>query len=555
MPPLDTSVFQTQQAMAALENYAAVTHLAVHVYDRNEQLITAPTIDSNRLFELFAGRREPHIFSDCVKRCFANRDGSVAVLEDGHGLAVVGAPFINSGEVACVAVGGYALTGHLDQREVHRLAHDSGLSFESVWQVVRKELPIPKHRLPLYGELLRILGDTLLSEHHRALQLHETLGRLEAADRAKDEFLATLSHELRSPLNAILGWTQMLRAGGLDPATAAHALETIESNSYAQIKLINDLLDVSRIVAGKLRLEVQTVDIVPLIQRVIESFRVSADAKEIQLEASLDPAVGAVSGDADRLTQIFSNLLSNAVKFSQSRGSIKIRLERVESQARIVISDTGEGILPDFLPHIFDRFWQADNTITRSHGGLGLGLAIVRHLVELHGGTITAESKGEGRGATFTVTLPLARLPMERPKESLSSSRVEPSPLDGVRVWIVDDDATSRKVLKVFLEQHGAQVTTLSSAYEALKMIDESVPQVLVCDISMPGMDGYTLMHQIRSRDAEHGGSVPAIAQTGYATPEDRERALSSGYQVFLGKPLNLDQLLRDIASLAGSPL
>jgi signal transduction histidine kinase len=548
----DASPILSDRARVALEKYAAVTRLAVRIYGRDEQVITKP-IDSNPLFELFTRGREPQILGDCVRSCFARMDGSSAVVEDGHGLAIVGVPFTISGEIVCVAVAGYALTSHLDEREIRRLARDNKLPFDSVWGVVRKSLPTPRYRLSLYGELLRIIGETLLSEHDRSRQLEETLARLEAADRAKDEFLAMLSHELRAPLNAIAGWSRMLHAGGLSPEMSDHALETIERNAAAQTRLINDLLDVSRIVAGKLCLEVQTIDLVPVVESVLDTVRVTADAKDIRIQASLDPSVGSVSGDTERLRQIFWNLLSNAVKFTPPGGRVTLNLERDHSEAKLTVSDTGQGINPDFLPHIFERFRQADNTITRAHGGLGLGLTIVQHLVELHGGTVRAASNGDGEGATFTVTLPSLKRPLDSTKESIPLSNANLPPLDGVRVWVVDDEENSRKMLRVLLEKKGAQVSTLTSAREALNMLDESAPEVLVCDVSMPGMDGYTLMRQIRARAAERGGNIPAIAQTGYATLEDRQRALSSGYQMFLGKPLDIDELIHGIARLAGS--
>jgi signal transduction histidine kinase/ActR/RegA family two-component response regulator len=547
----DVSLFRSDRVRVALEKYAAVTHLAVRIYDRDQQVVAALT-NSNPLFELFTRGRQPRILDECVIRCFTQTDALV-IVDNGHGLAVIGIPFTSGGHVVCAAVAAYALTAHLDQFEIRRLARESKLAFDSMWDVTRKSLPIPRYRLPVYGELLRIIGETLLSEHDRARQLEEMVSRLEAADQAKDEFLAVLSHELRAPLNAILGWSRMLRAGGLDPAMAAHALETIERNSTAQTRLINDLLDVSRIVAGKLNLEVQDVDLVPIVESVLDTVRVTAETKGIRIQAELDPSIGSVTGDAERLGQIVSNLLSNAVKFTASGGKVTVNLARDDSLAKITISDTGQGISPDFLPHIFERFRQADSTRTRAHGGLGLGLAIVQRLVELHGGTVRADSPGQGHGATFTVTLPLLDLPLTPTKKSLPLSDAKLPSLDGVRVWIVDDEENARKMLRTILERKGAQVTTLASAPELLKLLDEDAPEVLVCDVSMPGMDGYTLMRQIRARGAERGGNIPAIAQTGYATLEDRERALSSGYQIFLGKPIDMNELIRGIARLAGS--
>jgi signal transduction histidine kinase/CheY-like chemotaxis protein len=551
---LDPNVFQTAAGKLALEKYAAVTHLSIRVYDRNRRFC-AEQRGSNKLFELFTAAREPSIVSKCLERCFAQPDRMTCVcVEHEHGLAVVGAPFTNESEVVCVSIAGYALTGHIDQLQLRRLAQESGLSFESLWHVVRSEVPTPVHRLQVNGELLKIIGDTVISEHFRAQQLGATLAELQAANRSKDEFLATLSHELRAPLNVIRGWSQMLRAGKLDSATTVHALETIDRNTDAQTRLVNDLLDISRIVAGKLSLEVEPVDLVSLIEVVIDSFRVLADVKRIRVEVELDPTVPPTSGDPERLRQIFFNLLSNALKFTPPGGNVSIKLARLGSDTMISVSDTGQGISPDFLPYVFDRFRQAESSTTKRHGGLGLGLAIVQHLVELHGGRVSAVSEGKGRGATFTVTLPLLKLPLSRAENDLLSLwNGDLLGLRGLRVWIIDDSATGRRMLKQWLEMSGAQVTVMASASEALKTLDESTPEVLLSDVGMPGMDGYALMREVRARGPEHGGNVPAIALSGYATPEDRERALAAGFQLHMAKPLKLDEVVRAIATLVGS--
>ncbi len=553
MVPLDPNVFQTAAGKLALEKYAAVTHLSIRVYDRNRR-ICAEQRGSNRLFELFTAAREPSIVSKCLERCFAQSDRMTCVcVEHEHGLAVLAAPFTNESEIVCVSIAGYALTGHIDQLQLRRLAQESGLSFESLWHLVRSEVPTPVHRLQVNGELLKIIGDTVISEHFRAQQLEATLAELQAANRSKDEFLATLSHELRAPLNVIRGWSNMLLAGKLDKATTVHALETIDRNTDAQTKLVNDLLDISRIVAGKLSLDVEPVDLISLTEATFDSFRVLADARGIQMHMELDRTVPATSGDPERLRQIFFNLLSNALKFTPPGGNVSIKLERLGSDIVISISDTGQGIKPDFLPYVFDRFRQAESSTTRQHGGLGLGLAIVQHLVELHGGKVSALSQGYDQGATFIVTLPLLKLPLKRVENDLLSSRNGDLPgLRGVRVWIIDDSATGRRMLKHWLEMSGAQVTAMASASEALKALDESTPEVLLSDVAMPEMDGYTLMREVRARGPEHGGNVPAIALSGYATPEDRERALAAGFQLHMAKPLKLDEVVRAISTLIG---
>jgi PAS domain S-box-containing protein len=381
----------------------------------------------------------------------------------------------------------------------------------------------------------------------------------EAANRLKDEFLATISHELRTPLTAILGWAHLLRAGHLDEKSGNHALETIERNARAQAQLIDDLLDVSRIITGKLRLDVRQVDPASFIESAIEALHPAAEAKDIRVQKVMDTGVVSVAGDPARLQQVVWNLLSNAIKFTSKGGRVQVRLERVNSHIEIVVSDTGAGIKSEFLPHVFDRFRQADQATTRQHGGLGLGLAIVRHLVELHGGTTEAESPGEDQGATFTVHLPVVSVYQ---KESFSE-RVHPAArdtlpsfecpekLDGLKILVVDDEGDTRELLRVGLKHCGAEVLVAGSAKEALKAIETSRPEILISDIGMPDEDGYELIKKVRALPAGRGGKTPAIALTAYARTEDRLRALRSGYQMHVPKPVELAELVAVIASLA----
>ncbi|HEY4573986.1 MAG TPA: response regulator [Thermoanaerobaculia bacterium] len=377
----------------------------------------------------------------------------------------------------------------------------------------------------------------------------------EEANRTKDEFLATLSHELRTPLNAILGWVQVLRSGKLDPTAAARALETIERNARVQAQLIADLLDVSRIITGKLRLDFKPVDLRRIIDAALDSVRPAADAKGIQLEVSIAPLASPVLGDADRLQQVIWNLLSNSIKFTSRGGRVDVRLREADANAVIQVSDTGIGIRPDFLPYVFDRFRQAEGSITRTHGGLGLGLSIVRHLIELHGGTAEVESEGEGKGATFTVRLPLRAELTEDPLDSTAvghSLFSKPDLLSGVRVVVVEDEADTRELLVMALQQCGAEVAAYGSAPEALAALDRAVPDVLLSDIGMPVQDGYDLIHKLRARGPGRGGDVPAAALTAYARAEDRLRALEAGYQTHLTKPVDPSELISTVARLAG---
>lgn len=396
-------------------------------------------------------------------------------------------------------------------------------------------------------------------ERARLLVREQELRRqAEDANRMKDEFLATLSHELRTPLNAMLGWAQVLRLGKLDGPAAARALETIERNARAQAQLIADLLDVSRIITGKLRLDVQPVELRRIIEAALDGVRPGADAKGIVLDVSLDPLTSPVIGDADRLQQVVWNLLSNAIKFTSAGGSVQVRLQQRGDSAEVRVADTGLGIRPDFLPYVFDRFRQAESTITRSHGGLGLGLSIVRHLVELHGGGVSVDSEGEGKGAAFTVRLPVRQVvsdeaaALDETQTSLMRVWDSQGLLAGVRVLVVEDEDDTRELLVTALEQCGAEVVSAATAAAALEHLDRRPPDVLVSDLAMPDEDGYSLIRKIRARESERGGTVPAAALTAYARTEDRVRALASGFQRHLPKPIDPSDLIAAVATLAG---
>jgi PAS domain S-box-containing protein len=407
------------------------------------------------------------------------------------------------------------------------------------------------------GRVVRWFGtNTDVEELRRALK------QAEDANRMKDEFLATLSHELRTPLTSILGWARMLSNGQLDVATTSRALETIERNAKAQSQLIEDILDVSRVITGKLRLEVQPVDLASVIESSIDAVLPAAVAKGIRLQRVLDSGVSMVSGDPTRLRQVIWNLLSNAIKFTSRDGSVLVKLERINSHVEIVVADDGQGISPEVLPFIFERFRQADSTTTRAHGGLGLGLAIVRHLVEMHGGSVEVESDGEGHGATFTVKLPPAvrsfhvrrERDVERahPTASNGSSFNCLPELDGLRLLVVDDEEDTRALLKTVLEGCGASVTTATCAREAIVALKESRPDVLISDLGMPEEDGYDLIKKVRALPEEDGGQTPSAALTAYAGVEDRMKVLRSGFQIHIPKPVEPAELVAVVANLAG---
>ncbi|HEY9812183.1 MAG TPA: PAS domain-containing protein [Candidatus Sericytochromatia bacterium] len=414
--------------------------------------------------------------------------------------------------------------------------------------------PLRDHQGNLKGfaKIMRDFTDRKLAEDERKQLLEreqQARTQAETANRIKDEFLAVLSHELRSPLNPILGWTKLLRSRKFDQKTAERALEIIDRNANLQAQLIEDLLDVSRILRGKLTLKACPVNLAATIEAAIETVRLAAEAKSIHIQTIFPPSVVLVAGDSNRLQQVVWNLLTNAVKFTPIGGRVEIKLDCVESQAQIQVTDTGKGINRDFLPHVFDYFRQENSSTTRIFGGLGLGLAIVRHLVELHGGSVCVESLGEGQGATFTVRLPLIKTnpqtsePYKQPNRALD--------LSGIKILVVDDETDSREFISFVLEQSGAAVTAVASAREVLETIVQMKPNLLLSDIGMPDVDGFMLIREIRAMSPEQGGEIPAIALTAYASEIDAEKALSAGFQRHIAKPVDPDELAAAVTSLA----
>jgi signal transduction histidine kinase len=408
-------------------------------------------------------------------------------------------------------------------------------------------------------ELSRYVAELKRSEEEREqLLMREQAAReeAEAANRLKDEFLATLSHELRTPLTSIIGWAGLLRAGQVRGEAQVQALETIERNAKIQSQLIDDLLDVSRIISGKLLLDIREINLGSVVAEAVEAVRPAAAAKRIRLSFTDDSAGGIVAGDSARLQQVAWNLLSNAVKFTPDGGEVHAHLERGGAQVKLIVSDSGKGIPAEFLRYVFDRFRQADSTTTRAHGGLGLGLSIVRHLAEMHGGIVMAESPGEGLGSTFSVTLPLAPASAQQAhstaqREARVAARRQPAfGLTGLRVLVVDDEDDTRKVISAVVAQHGAEVVACGSAREALDTLRRWRPDILMSDIGMPGEDGYALIRQVRALPADCGGRIPAAALTAYAREEDRKRALAAGYQLHVAKPFSAHELIAAISNL-----
>ena len=418
---------------------------------------------------------------------------------------------------------------------------------------------------PMFSDLGKLIGhvgtvrdvtDRKQAEEERGRLLHEQVARQEAerANQMKDEFLAILSHELRTPLNAILGWSRLLRAKNFDQETIDKALETIERNAKSQAQLIEDILDVSRILRGKLNLNLHPIRLESAIEMAIDSLRPLAEEKSIVIELTCSPDVGAVIGDPERLQQVVWNLLSNAIKFTPEEGKVEVRLESVGDGAQIQIIDSGIGIEPDFLPYVFDRFRQADSSTTRSYGGLGLGLAIVRHLVELHGGKVGAENN-PGEGAKFTVSLPVAQGRAQGAADGwdqLNDGTLALPTLANVQLLVVDDDDDTREFLIALLEQEGAMVRSAPSVALALTALESFWPDVLLSDIGMPQADGYQLIARVREMEVLRGGKMPAIALTAYARESERKLALEAGFQMHLSKPVEITELIASIANLAG---
>jgi signal transduction histidine kinase/ActR/RegA family two-component response regulator len=400
----------------------------------------------------------------------------------------------------------------------------------------------------------------------RAVRAHTLSEDAEQANHLKDEFLATVSHELRTPLNAILGWARMLAAKQLPSDRTEKGIATIERNASALAHIIEDLLDVSRIAAGTLRLAPSSVDLMAVAESALEAVRPLAAARSIDLTFLPErAAILPVSGDADRLVQVLWNLLGNAIKFTSEGGRVDLSIERSGDHMEIRVADTGRGISADFLPHVFDRFRQADGTPTRRHSGLGLGLALVRQLVELHGGTVHAASQGVGFGATFTVRLPTAAKQQARAARAgmrgdrrTAAASASPMPrlprLDALRIVVVDDDADGRTLTSLVLSQAGATVRVAASAAEALRMVEAEEPDILVSDIGLPDDDGYALVRQIRQREAKYGGFLPVIALTGYARAEDRHRIIAAGFQAHVTKPVDPAELTAAVAAVALPP-
>jgi signal transduction histidine kinase/CheY-like chemotaxis protein len=527
------------------------------VCERGDDFHNAPQASESVLEQLIAEGR-PLRLSEAAETLEAEHLSSPRVSMQ----SFLGAPILSPAH----AYGWLYLSNKLDAEEFseadERLAVTLATQVSASYENARLYTEAQRHA----AELQQEVAERKQAEEERArLLIREQAARAEAerANRTKDEFLATLSHELRTPLTAILGWTHLIRGGNLDDSMLGRALETIERNARAQSQLIDDLLDVSRIITGKLALDFHPIELSSIIEATIDTVRPMAEAKSIRVEPQLKTSHCVVSGDAARLQQVVWNLFSNAVKFTPEGGHVEVGLRCDERHVELEVRDTGQGISAEFLPYIFDRFRQADGTTTRKHGGLGLGLAIVRHLVELHGGTIRAASEGDGLGAVFTLSLPLASdakksnngapQPETATAEATEwNSLAKSTVLEGLRILVVDDEADTRELVQEVLGRQGAEVRTSGSVKEALRTLAQWQADLLVSDIGMPSEDGYELIRRVRKLNAVQQGQIPAVALTAYAGAEDVKRALAAGFQTHLAKPVDPKALIATVARVAG---
>jgi signal transduction histidine kinase/ActR/RegA family two-component response regulator len=526
------------QTAAAGERVPAMTSIQRCLAGESGEILTR---DYRGAMVISAFRPAPAIGGGCIVANLQYSDALVPINRLGRTFMYAAAAFILVGIALSFVV------SHAIAKPIARLAGSAHAMQEGRFdQPIRAGGPTEVRQLArAFTTMARSIGDLVHREQAARMKAEE-------ASRLKDTFLATLSHELRTPLTAILGWSTMIMRHPEDAAQTTYAVQVIERSALRQARLVDDLLDVSRMVSGQIRLQLSGVSLEAIVDEALEAVRPGAEAKRLELVKRVDAPVGIVRGDADRLQQVVWNLLSNAVRFTPEGGRIEVSLREIDNAAEIRVTDTGIGLSPDFVPHVFDRFRQADSSMSRTHGGLGLGLSIARHLVELHGGTVRAESAGEGQGATFSV-----RLPMQADARTAAASgdparRLDAAsmPLRGTRVLVVDDDPDTRDLLRAMLEDAGATVATTASAGETRAVIGRQRPDLLIADIGMPNEDGYSLMRSVRALETDVTKRVPAIALTAHARAEDVDRALASGFQVHLAKPVEVSQLVSTIATL-----
>ena len=531
---MDEHLFDSDLWKPVLSKFGAVTGLAVQLFGVDEKLVVTsdysmPLVTSFRQYAF-----EPGLFANCARRCLRQNGSRAAVaISEAHGLTVVGTSLMLEDAVVGAAVAGYAFGGFSQVVAVQHLARSSSVPFDALWNVARQQQPVPERRMLLYGELLQVLGDALLREHHRTRQYQATAVKLEAAAAAKDEFLAVISHELRTPLAPILGWSSILKSDQT-PALVRKAAEAIERNVLLQTRMVDDLLDTNLTARGVVRLDLRNLELAPCLHAAVEAHALALGKKSIRLEVDDAGTSLFVKADSSRLLQVFSNIISNAVKFTPAGGSIRIALTQEGQSAKVVVTDTGVGISPEFLPHVFEMFRQQEFGTQREFQGLGIGLALVKRLTELQKGSVALTSAGTGHGTEVTVRLPLVA-ELEAAVPAPVSAITPAATLAGLSLLVVDDMEDARESLRELLQHLGAKVSVAGSGREGLEIVRDGGPDLVLCDLRMPRMDGFEFIRQLNCEISP--APPPVVAVTALTSEADQQRTRQAGFDGHINKP------------------